>query len=131
MTPITRDHLKEMIAKMNYNNLIDRAKLVGAVQRTIVPWLPVGNDRNGEIYRILPRAYGLRPDEPMPKTDRELVSQNVLGVNTNVQPRYPVRRRKANFSRGGTKSGESDGSDIGGFVFHQIGTLQFWGLRTF
>ena len=127
MTPISRENLKKMIATMNYNSDIDRGKLVNVLQRSIVPWLPVGSDWNGEIYRIVPGAYGLRPDQLKPKTDRELVSINVLGVNTNVQPKIPFRSRTANFSEESTKSNESDDLEIGGFVFHQIGTLEDWG----
>ncbi|KAI9861222.1 MAG: hypothetical protein M1813_005395 [Trichoglossum hirsutum] len=127
MTPISREDLKTMIATMNYNSKIARGKLVTAVDRPIVPWLPVGSHQNGGIYRIVPGAYGLQPDQPDPKTDRTLVSMNVLGVNTNVQPTLPVRSRKANFSEASTKSNESDDSEIAGFVFHQIGTLEYWG----
>lgn len=56
VTPISRNNLKEMIAKMNYNSAIDRSKLVSAVEESIVPWLPVGNDRDGDIYCILSGA---------------------------------------------------------------------------
>ena len=51
---------------------------------------------------------------------------NVFGVNTNVQPRIPSRSRKANFSEESTKSNEFDDSDFAGFVFHQIGNLEYW-----
>jgi hypothetical protein len=116
-----------MITKMNYNSAFDRSKLVSALQQSFVPWLPVGNDRDGDIYRTLPGAYGLRPDQLKPKTGgRELVSDNVLGVNTNVQTRSPVGRRQANLSEESTQSNTSDDSDVGGFVFHQIGTLEYW-----
>lgn len=37
VTPISRNDLIEMIAKMNYNSAIDRSKLVSAVQQSIVP----------------------------------------------------------------------------------------------
>ena len=62
-----------MIDKMNYNSATDRGKLVTAVEPAVVPWLPVG-ERNGEVYRILPGVYGLHPDQPRPKTNRELIS---------------------------------------------------------
>ena len=128
VTPISRNDLKEMIANMNYNSAIDRSKLVSAVEQEVVPWIPVGNDRDGDIYRIVPGAYGLRSDQPKPKTGGlELVSDNVLGVNTNVQTRNPVGRREANLSEESTQSNNSDDSDVGGFVFHQIGTLEYWG----
>ena len=113
---------------MNYNSAIDRSKLVSAVEQEVVPWIPVGNDWDGDIYSIVPGAYGLRSDQLKPKTGGlELVSDNVLGVNTNVQTRNPVGRREANLSEESTQSNNSDDSDVGGFVFHQIGTLEYWG----
>jgi hypothetical protein len=39
----------------------------------------------------------------------------------------PYQSRKANFSEVSTKSNEPDDLEIGGFVFHQIRTLEFWG----
>ncbi|KAH0559965.1 hypothetical protein GP486_003515 [Trichoglossum hirsutum] len=127
MTNISPEELTEMLATMDFNNDIARGKLVNILQRSVVPWLPVGRDRAGAIYRIVPDAYGLLPDQQDPKTDRELVSMNVLGINTNVQPKMPPRSRKANFSEESTRSNESDDSEYAGFVFHQIGNLEFWG----
>ncbi|KAI9866424.1 MAG: hypothetical protein M1813_001546 [Trichoglossum hirsutum] len=136
MTNISPEELTEILATMNYNNEIARGKLVNVLERSVVPWLPVGSDRAGGIYRIVPGARGLLPDQQDPKTDRELVSMNVLGVNTNLQPVIPFRSRKANFSEESTRSNESDDSDYAGFVFHQIGNLEYWGgnpddLRTY
>ncbi|KAI9776305.1 MAG: hypothetical protein M1839_000466 [Geoglossum umbratile] len=130
MTPISREELKTMIATMNYSSQIARAKLVTAVHRPVVPWLPVGSYQNGGIYRIVPAGHWLRPDQLDPETDRTLVSRNVLGINTNVQPALPVRSRKANFSEASTKSNESDDAEIAGFVFHHIGTLEYWGDKS-
>jgi|HubBroStandDraft_4_1064222.scaffolds.fasta_scaffold624294_1 hypothetical protein len=47
VTPISRNNLTEMIAKMNYNSVIDRGKLVSAIKQNIVLWFPVGSDRDG------------------------------------------------------------------------------------
>jgi hypothetical protein len=127
MTNISPEELTEMLTTMNFNDDIARGKLVNTLERSVVPWLPVGRDRAGAIYRIVPGAYGLLPDQQDPKTDRELVSMNVLGVNTNVQPKIPFQSRRANFSEESTRSNESDDSDHAGFVFHQIGNLEFWG----
>ncbi|KAI9764144.1 MAG: hypothetical protein M1839_006043 [Geoglossum umbratile] len=127
MTNISPEELTEMLTTMNFNHDIARGKLVNTLERSVVPWLPVGRDRAGAIYRIVPGAYGLLPDQQDPETDRELVSMNVLGINTNVQPKIPSRSRKANFSEQSTRSNESDDSDYAGFVFHQIGNLEFWG----
>ncbi|KAI9760484.1 MAG: hypothetical protein M1840_002412 [Geoglossum simile] len=115
MTPISPEDLKTMMATINYNSDVARGKLVTAVERRVIPWLPVGSYQNGGIYRIVPGAHGLQPDQPDPKTDRWLISTNVLGVNTNVQPTLPIRSRKANFSEASTKSNESNDSEIAGF----------------
>ncbi|KAH0533663.1 hypothetical protein FGG08_007605 [Glutinoglossum americanum] len=125
--PALQEQLKTMIATTNYNSSTDRGKLAGALNRMIAPWLPVGRDRNGSIYRVVPGAYEMWPDRPDPETDREVLGKNVLGVNTNVQPEIPVHSRKAEFSES-TKPGEESGDpEVGGFIFHQIGTLEHWG----
>ena len=58
-------------------------------------------------------------------TPHELLSDNVLGVNTSVAPRTPARGRQQNMSKVSTMSnGADDGK--GGFVFHQLGTLEYF-----
>ncbi|KAI9760554.1 MAG: hypothetical protein M1840_002392 [Geoglossum simile] len=94
MTNISPEELTGMLATMNFNDDIARAKLVNTLERSVVPWLPVGRDRAGTIYRIVPGAHGLLPDQQDPKTDRELVSMNVLGINTNCCD-MPRRRHGA------------------------------------
>ncbi|KAI9778251.1 MAG: hypothetical protein M1839_008275 [Geoglossum umbratile] len=126
MTNVSAQELTEMLATMNFNNDILRGKLVNILERSVVPWLPVGNDRTGAIYRIVPGAFGLLPDQQDPKTNREIVPMNVLGVNTSVQPEIPSRSPELNFSEESTRSNESDDSDDAGFVFHQIGNLEYW-----
>jgi hypothetical protein len=121
---VGRKDLIDMIAKMDYNSETDREKLISAVERIIVPWIPVG-ERNGIFYRIVPGVRGLRPDRINEETDRELVSFNVLGVNTNVQPGKPTRTRTGNLSEMSTKSNESDDLGTNDFAFHQIGTLEY------
>jgi len=96
---------------------------VSAVEQIIVPLLPVG-ERNDKVYRIIPGVYGLHPDQPRPKTGHNLISDNVLGVNINVQPRQPARTRKGNFLEMRTKLNEPDDPETDGFVFHQIGALE-------
>ena len=69
-----------------------------------MPWPPVRYDRDGKIYRILPGAYVLRPDQPKPETGGlELVSDNCFGVHTNVQICNHVGRREANLSEESTQ----------------------------
>jgi hypothetical protein len=125
MTNISPEDLTEMLATMNFNSDIARGKLVNVLERSIVQWLPVGRDQAAAIYRIVPGAYGLLPDQQDPKTNRELISMNILGINTNVQPTIPFRSRKANFSEENTRSNESDDFDHAGFVFHQIRNLKY------
>lgn len=66
-TQISRKDLKLLMHNINYNNPIDRGSLVDATERSVVPWLPVGSDKNQEIYRIVPVAYGLRADQETPR----------------------------------------------------------------
>jgi hypothetical protein len=126
MTNVSAQELTEMLATMNCSNDILRGKLVNILEQSMVPWLPVGNDRTGAIYCIVPGAFGLLPDQQDPKTNCELVPMNVLGVNTNVQLKIPSRSGKLNFSEESTRSNESGDSDYTGFVFHQIGNLEYW-----
>ncbi|KAH0536388.1 hypothetical protein FGG08_006738 [Glutinoglossum americanum] len=124
--PVLREDVKIMIDTTNYNSSTDRDGLAGALNRMIVPWLPIGKDPNGDIYRMVPGVYEVWPDRPDPETDREVLLKNVLGVNTNVQPEIPVQSRKAKFSESTKPSDESGDLEVGGFVFHQIGTLECW-----
>lgn len=134
-TPISRKDLLSLIHNMNYNNSRDRGILVDAIERTVVPWLPVGSDNNGEIYRIVPGAYGLRADQANPKTHYEILSKNVLGVNTYLPAFYSSSRSETRLSEDSPNSNESsdiyskqsDDPDMGGFVFHQIGAVERWG----
>lgn len=57
MTNISPEELTNMLATMNFNSDIARTKLVNVLERRVVPWLPVGRDRAGTIYRIVPGAY--------------------------------------------------------------------------
>lgn len=72
--PISRKNLLSLLHNINYNNPLDRGRLVDAIDRAVVPWLPVGRDINGEIYRIIPAAFGLRADQENPKTHLEVLS---------------------------------------------------------
>lgn len=137
--PISRKDLQSLLHNINYNYPLDRGRLVDAIDRAVVPWLPVGCDKNGEIYRIVPAAYGLRADQENPKTHLEVLSNNVLGVNTNLPALYSSSKSKSRLSEGSpsskesdfpersTKSNDTDDPDIGGFVFHQIGVIERWG----
>ncbi|KAK2757992.1 hypothetical protein FQN54_004398 [Arachnomyces sp. PD_36] len=122
--PTRRNELSNLIDTLNYNDKLQRAQLVGSIHRNVVPWFHAGTDAQGDIYRIVPQPYALIADQPLPKTDREIVSPNVLGVNLNVQPVKPSHRRVANYSEQSTKSNESDDTEATGFVFHQIGVLE-------
>ncbi|KAI9774440.1 MAG: hypothetical protein M1839_001723 [Geoglossum umbratile] len=86
---------------------------------------------NASIVRRIFISFGLQPDQPDPEADRSFVLDSlldicVLGVNTNVQPKIPVHRRMDNLPVMSTKFNESEDSEITGFVFHQIGILEFW-----
>lgn len=59
-TLISCKGLQSLMHNIKYNNSIDRGRLLDALERTVVPWLPVGSDSNGEIYPIVPAAYRLQ-----------------------------------------------------------------------
>jgi hypothetical protein len=73
MANISPEELTEMLATMNSNSDIARGELVNVLERSVVLWLPVGRDRAGTIYRIVPGARGLLPGQQDPKTNREPV----------------------------------------------------------
>ncbi|KAK2794643.1 hypothetical protein FQN50_009882 [Emmonsiellopsis sp. PD_5] len=123
--PTPRADLIAMFDNTNYNDKLQRAKLVSAIYKNVVPWIPVGTSSEGDVFRIVPKPFGLRPDQPNPETDRELAPPNVLGVNLNVQPQFPSHPRISNYSEQSTQSNESDDPMDSGFVFHQIGMLEW------
>ncbi|KAI9774189.1 MAG: hypothetical protein M1839_001891 [Geoglossum umbratile] len=111
MTNISPEELTEMLATMNFNSDIARGELGIELARSTV-----SSRERVDYYRI----------NKTPRPTRELVSMNVLGVNTNVHQMIPSRSRKANISEESTRSNESDDYDYAGFVFHQIGNLEYW-----
>lgn len=76
-TTTSREDLRSLMYNINYNNMIDRGGVVDAFQRAVVPWPPIGSDKNGEIYSIVPAAYGLRVEQANPKTDHDVASTNL------------------------------------------------------
>jgi hypothetical protein len=126
--PVSREDLLEMIEKTNYNNDLDRAKLTTTIGKMYVPWIPVGRDKNGDIYRIVPHPMTLLPDNLEPKVQNTPMSLNVLGVNTNVQPKTPRHRRHPSLLAESTTSNESDDDEDegNGFIFHQLGVMEIW-----
>ncbi|KAI9778194.1 MAG: hypothetical protein M1839_008311 [Geoglossum umbratile] len=129
--PKDPEDLKKVIDTTNYNDDTDRLKLFSAVHDDIFPEVYIGTYWNGGIYCIIPEALRLQPDQPDPEAHRSFASHSlledcVLGVNTNVQPKIPLHRRMANLPVMSTKLNESEDSEIAGFVFHQIGILEFW-----
>ncbi|KAL2130039.1 hypothetical protein VTI74DRAFT_6968 [Chaetomium olivicolor] len=57
-----------------------------------------------------------------------MLGSHFLGVNTSVQPKQPAgpaSRREANLSETSACSAESEDADAPGFVFFQLGDLQY------
>jgi len=124
LTPVSRDNLINLVDRMDYTNDYKQAELVDALERDAKAWIPIGKDQT-EYYRLVPGAYCLMVREADYSTPHELLSDNVLGVNTSVAPRTPARGRQQNMSKVSTMSnGADDGK--GGFVFHQLGTLEYF-----
>ncbi|KAK3346538.1 hypothetical protein B0T25DRAFT_613093 [Lasiosphaeria hispida] len=95
------------------------------------PIVAIGSDTDF-VYRLMTEAYGLvSHDQNRSGTTAEsepLISYYVIGVNTTVQPRepaLPTSRRKANMSEISTRSAESDDNQIPGFIFFQLGALEY------
>lgn len=68
-TPMTRKDLQSLKYNINYNI---------PAERTVVPWLPVGSDNNGEIYvhtGFVPAAYRLRKLQDLPRGSVEECSR--------------------------------------------------------
>ncbi|KAK2746408.1 hypothetical protein FQN55_005626 [Onygenales sp. PD_40] len=113
-----------LMEAMNFNDEKERDALANFLHSWRGTFIYAGTDANGDIYRIVLQPYGLLADQPLPKTDCELVSPNALGVNLNVQPRLPSHRRIAKYEES-TQLNQLENTGAG-FVFHQIGMLEMW-----
>ncbi|RKU41486.1 hypothetical protein DL546_005232 [Coniochaeta pulveracea] len=124
--PTTRQELINTIDTSKLSSPDVYSRLIDHLDSSYCPWLPIGTDPARKImYRLKPDPFSLLPHRrDPPNTDRELVAQTLLGVNENVQPRYPRSRRQANYSEESTRSAESDDSSPG-FEFFQLGTLEY------
>lgn len=127
--PISRSALIEMISTMNLANSNHCATVVDAIERTTVPWILVGSATTGVHYRLLPRAWGLRSDRVFPRIKPRILNENILGVNTYVQPLVPIdlksRRKRGLAFESSDLNVDSDWTEEG-FVFHQLGSLKYW-----
>ena len=57
--PISRPALIDMFNRKDFRDDLDRGNLVNVMHWPYVPWLFVGRDEHGDLYRIVPRP--LRP----------------------------------------------------------------------
>jgi len=126
LTPVDRDDLINKVDRMNYRNDHEQAELIDWMERDMKPWIPIGKDQT-KYYRLVPGAYCLMAHNVDYNMPREMLSENVLGVNTNVAPRKPARdrSRQQSMPEVSTMSDETDDGK-GGFVFHQLGTLDYF-----
>ncbi|KAK4150989.1 hypothetical protein C8A00DRAFT_17552 [Chaetomidium leptoderma] len=118
---------EEFVKQVDSANFLDGniiTQLIPAIQKNIRPCIPIGFDGD-TIYRLDPEVFGLwaqpRDDDPEP-------DDPFLGINSTVQPREPARpanRRQANLSEMSACSAESDDANVPGFVFSQLGELQY------
>ncbi|KAI5859981.1 hypothetical protein GGS23DRAFT_583344 [Durotheca rogersii] len=125
----------DFVAQIDSANLMDktvRIKLTRSAMENIPPVVPIGSDIDN-LYRLVVDPYHLIPHDQncsyrtLDGTE-ELMSGCILGVNTTIQPRepaLPVSCRNANLSERSTRSAESDDDDTPGFIFFQLGTLQY------
>lgn len=123
--PMSRAELLHMLDTMNYNDEESLAKLEAAMYCRASPRIPVGEDGYRNSFRIVQNPDALLPDQP-PQDNSEHVTENILGVNLSVQPATPSYPRVVDMSYKGTLVNESDDSNNGGFIFHQIGEVEVW-----
>lgn len=131
MTPISQSEFIDLVSTMNFTNDDDVSKLMSDMWKPQTPCVPVGIDCTNTAYRLVPDAFhGIRPDRRLSSAEAKgtILSDEILGVNTNVQPREPEQsfwRSKLGLPEMSCEPNESDWKG-GGFVFHQLGELQHW-----
>ncbi|KAI9856122.1 MAG: hypothetical protein M1813_009240 [Trichoglossum hirsutum] len=98
---ISRKAIIDRISTTAYNEFADRRKLSIVLTQSVIPCLPAGKDRAGNVYRITPDGYGLRPDRRY--NHYKSLYDSVLSIT---------------FSQDSNNSSQ--------FLFHQIGKLEVW-----
>lgn len=123
----------DMVDRINFLNSTEREELLPGLTWDFRPWIPLGYE-DKTCYRLSPSLCNLVPHkEEYPSTDLELMEAAFLGVNTTVQPRepsLPLSRRALNLSEQSTQLAELDDAEAPGFVFHELGTLQYLECET-
>lgn len=121
----------ELVEKVDAISFLDDAAvdiLDDEMHKDFRTWIVLG--RIGEcLYRLAPESYRLRPQVlELPPTNRKVLPESFLAVNLTVQPRepsLPTSRRRANMSEESTITAESDDVNSPGFVFYQLGYLEY------
>ncbi|KAL7948358.1 hypothetical protein V8C42DRAFT_314185 [Trichoderma barbatum] len=130
---LTPARFVEIADSINFLDPTDRKELLPGLTWAYRPWIPLGYE-NTTLYRLLPSIHNLTPQKRRyPLTNHEVLDPAFLGVNTTVQPRepsLPLNRRALNLSEESTQSAESDDADAPGFVFHELGVLQYLECET-
>ncbi|KAK3348806.1 hypothetical protein B0T25DRAFT_546561 [Lasiosphaeria hispida] len=123
------------VAQVDSASLIDetcRIKLTRSTMENPALVVPIGSDSDN-LYRLVVRPYHLMSHDQncgyrtLDGTE-ELIDGSILGVNMTIQPRepaLPASRRNANLSEQSTRSAESDDDHAPGFIFFQLGILQY------
>jgi len=93
------------------------------------------------MYRVLPDAFQLRAHlDPAGTHQHQIVLPNILGVNTNCQPKYPdlkgerwkgdqVLPDESSLSDDSSYNLVNDSNDTNGFCFHQLGVIEAFGYH--
>ena len=121
-----RDYMG-MLQTANYNSTQETSKLYDYTLLKYRPVIVIGHSR-GITYKVLicSRLQARR----IPNDPRELLPENVLGINDNVEPNLSKtlrRRRNQNFPEESTERAESDDYVRDAFhIFHQIGALMYF-----
>ncbi|KAL7920426.1 hypothetical protein ACQKWADRAFT_298512 [Trichoderma austrokoningii] len=131
---LTAARFIQIADEINFFNPPERKELLPGLTWAFRPWIPLGYE-DTTFYRLLPSIHNSTPQkQEYPKTSHEVLDGAFLGVNTMVQPRepsLPLNRRAPNLSEQSTRPAEPEDADAPGFIFHELGELQYKEFDTF
>lgn len=128
---VTAEEFVRQVESTNFFNSRDYDGLLQSMDSMYAIAVPMGFEGH-ILYRLADNAFTLHAH---PRANNILGTSNnlymrscFLGVNPTVQPHEPAEpeaRRQANLSEISTKSVDNDDAGAPGFVFFQLGELQF------
>ncbi|KAF2116315.1 hypothetical protein BDV96DRAFT_573786 [Lophiotrema nucula] len=127
------DEYFKVIQETNYRDEDHLNRLIMMLDAPAMPYIGLGKIFRTH-YRLSPNPRVLAPSIDLPHRNdpRQLLPETLLGVNTNIW--HPVghpdlkrrRERGSDETVISVSSGETDVDDRNGFVFHQLGLLEYY-----